>query len=43
MWIDIFLSIALAVSTIRMGYLGVHVTLHPAQTASDKARYKRQL
>ena len=40
MWIDICISAALAVLTIIMAYLGVHVTLHPVESAMAKKLYK---
>jgi hypothetical protein len=37
---DIAISAVLAILTILMGYLGVHVTLHPAESPSTARRYK---
>jgi hypothetical protein len=37
--LDIIISTALAVLTILMAYLGVHVTLHPAHSPQKKKRY----
>src|SRR5665213_343631 len=40
MWMDIFIAATLAVLTIGMAYLGVHVTLHPADSSKAKFWYK---
>lgn len=40
MWIDISIAAALAILTIGMAYLGVHVTLHPADSPAAKFWYK---
>jgi hypothetical protein len=40
MWIDISISAALAILTIAMAYLGVHVTLHPAESQRATRWYK---
>jgi hypothetical protein len=40
MWLDITISAALAILTIIMGYLGVHVTLHPTDSPKVQWRYK---
>jgi len=40
MWTDILISAALAILTIVMAYLGVHVTLHPADSTRAKRWYK---
>lgn len=40
MWVDIFISGALAILTVAMAYLGVHVTLHPADSQREKLFYK---
>jgi hypothetical protein len=40
MWLDIAISAALALLTIGMGYLGVHVTLHPAESPRARRWYK---
>ena len=40
MWVDTALSAALAIVTILIAYLGVHVTLHPAESASARRWYK---
>jgi outer membrane murein-binding lipoprotein Lpp len=40
MWIDISIATVLAILTIGMAYLGVHVTLHPADSPKAKFRYK---
>jgi hypothetical protein len=39
-WVDITFSAALAALTIAMGYLGVHVTFHPADSPKKKRLYK---
>jgi len=41
MWLDIAISAGLAILTILMAYLGVHVTLHPADTPQVARRYKQ--
>ena len=40
MWLDITLSVALAIVTIAMAYLGVHVTLHPAESTRTRTAFK---
>lgn len=40
MALDIFIGAALCVVTIGMGYAGLHVTLHPADTPRQKRLYK---
>jgi hypothetical protein len=40
MLIDISISVALAVLTMHMGFLGVHVTLHPIESQEVRNRYK---
>jgi hypothetical protein len=40
MWIDILISAALAILTIVMAYLGVHVTLHPTDDPKKVRWYK---
>src|SRR5580700_2500994 len=40
MVVDIGISAALAILTIVMAYLGVHVTLHPADSKQSKRWYK---
>src|ERR1700733_14423483 len=40
MWIDISISAVLAVLTIVMAYLGVHVTLHPTDDPKKVRWYK---
>src|SRR5690349_75856 len=37
---DILLSVLLSILTIYMSYLGVHLTLHPADTPKLKRSYK---
>lgn len=37
---DIFLAIAIVFVTALIGYVGVHVTLHPAETPKAKRNYK---
>jgi hypothetical protein len=39
-WIDIGIAAALAGVTIIMGYLGVHVTLHPQESPTARRWYK---
>jgi hypothetical protein len=38
--LDIVLAIALAIFTLATAYLGVHVTIHPAETDKGKLAYK---
>lgn len=40
MFVDVFLSALLAAITILMGYLGVHVTLHPTESDRTRLIYK---
>lgn len=40
MGLDIAISVALAIVTSAMAYLGVRVTLHPAQSPRETRRYK---
>jgi hypothetical protein len=40
MWTDIAISTGLAILTIAMGYLGVHLTMHPAESARERLWYK---
>ncbi len=38
--VEIAMAVSLWVLTLITAYLGVHVTLHPAESASEKRRYK---
>lgn len=38
--VDIAIAVSLCVLTLITAYLGVHVTLHPAESAREKRRYK---
>src|SRR5215475_5267416 len=40
MWLDIAIAVGLAVLTATMGYLGVHVTLHPQSDPKQITRFK---
>lgn len=40
MWIDVAISGVLAAITILMGYLGVHLTMHPAESRNARLCYK---
>ena len=40
MWMDIAIAVGLALITALMGYLGVHVTLHPQSDPKQISRFK---
>jgi hypothetical protein len=40
MWIDVGISAGLAILTMVMGYLGVHLTMHPAESRKARRVYK---
>jgi hypothetical protein len=40
--VDLAIAICLCGATIRMGYMGVHVTLHPVEDPKEKRKHKRQ-
>jgi hypothetical protein len=40
MFVTVAISAALSIITIIMGYLGVHLTMHPAESQKARVRYK---